>query len=85
MGAMLNEAVRAASEGAVRNPRDADIGAIFGLGFPPFRGGPLRYIDDLGPEHLLDRLERLASRRGDRFAPAELVVELARTGKRFYT
>ena len=84
MAAMLNEAVRAVSESVVRKPRDGDIGAIFGFGFPPFRGGPLRYIDDLGPEKLLTDLERLASRHGDRFAPAEHLVEMARTGQRFY-
>ncbi len=85
MATMLNEAARAVSEGVVRKPRDGDVGAIFGFGFPPFRGGPLRYIDDLGPEHLLDRLRGLASRYGDRFAPAELLVEMAQTGKRFYS
>ncbi len=85
MAAMLNEATRAVSDGVVRTHRDGDIGAIFGFGFPPFRGGPLRYIDDLGPEHLLDRLESLPSQHGDRFAPAELLVEMARTGKRFYS
>ncbi len=75
----------AVSEGVVRTQRDADIGAIFGFGFPPLRGGPLRYIDDLGPEHLLDKLESLASQHGDRFAPAELLIEMAHTGKRFYS
>src|SRR5207237_1247587 len=45
---MLNEAARAVAEGIVRTPRDGDIGAIFGFGFPPFRGGPLRHADDLG-------------------------------------
>ena len=84
MAAMLNEAVRAVSESVGRQPRDGDIGAIFGFGFPPFRGGPLRYIDDLGPEKLLTDLERFASRHGDRFAPAERLVEMARTGQRFY-
>ncbi|HEY0350508.1 MAG TPA: 3-hydroxyacyl-CoA dehydrogenase NAD-binding domain-containing protein, partial [Gemmatimonadales bacterium] len=47
--AMLNEAAMACSEGVVRSPRDADIGAIFGIGFPAFRGGPLRMIDEVGP------------------------------------
>ena len=46
--AMLNEAAMAVGEGVVRSPRDGDIGAIFGIGFPPFRGGPLRVIDTLG-------------------------------------
>ena len=41
--AMLNEAAHALGEGVVRSPRDGDLGAIFGIGFPPFRGGALRY------------------------------------------
>ena len=45
---MLNEAALAAAEGVVRSARDGDIGAIFGIGYPPFRGGPLRYMDTLG-------------------------------------
>ena len=68
--AMLNEAARALSAGVVRQPRDGDIGAIFGFGFPAFRGGPLRYIDDRGAASIVTDLERYASRLGDRFAPA---------------
>src|SRR5262249_46783761 len=44
---MLNEAALAYSEGVLRSPRDGDIGALYGIGFPPFRGGPLRLIDHL--------------------------------------
>ncbi len=82
---MLNEAARAFSEGVVREPRDGDIGAIFGFGFPPFRGGPLRYIDDRGAADIVEGLERYASRFGARFAPAELLVEMARTNRKFYS
>ena len=53
-----------------QQPRDGDIGAIFGFGFPAFRGGPLRYIDDRGAASIVTDLERYASRLGDRFAPA---------------
>jgi len=81
---MVNEAARALGEGVVRNPRDGDIGAIFGFGFPPFRGGPLRYADDLGAERIVTDLERLAERHGARFAPAELLREQARDGTKFY-
>ena len=82
--AMLNEAARALSTGVVRQPRDGDIGAIFGFGFPAFRGGPLRYIDDRGAASIVTDLERYASRLGDRFAPASPLVEMARTHRKLY-
>src|SRR5207253_6150683 len=66
---MLNEAARAVAEGIVRTPRDGDIGAIFGFGFPPFRGGPPRHADRLGAARRVRDLERLAERYGPRFAP----------------
>ena len=47
---MLNEAARALDEGVVRSPRDGDVGAIFGIGFPPFLGGPLRHLDEIGAD-----------------------------------
>ena len=82
--AMLNEAARAVAEGVVRTPRDGDIGAIYGFGFPPFRGGPLRYLDDLGPDRVFAELQRLAERLGPRFTPSEAIVDHARSLARFY-
>src|SRR6185295_310328 len=58
----LNEAVRCLEEGIVRSARDADVGAVFGLGFPPFRGGPFRYIEALGADTVVERLEELNGR-----------------------
>ena len=81
---MLNEAARAVGEGVVRTPRDGDIGAIFGFGFPPFRGGPLRHADDLGAARIAGELERLAERYGARFAPCEVLQEQARANRKFY-
>jgi len=81
---MLNEAARAVGEGVVRAPRDGDIAAIFGFGFPPFRGGPLRHADDLGAARLVGELERLAERHGGRFTPCDVLVEQARRGSKFY-
>ncbi len=82
--AMLNEAAMAAGEGVVRSPRDGDIGAIFGIGFPPFRGGPLRMIDDLGAAQVVSTLRALEAEFGPRFAPAASLVAMAEHGGRFY-
>jgi 3-hydroxyacyl-CoA dehydrogenase/enoyl-CoA hydratase/3-hydroxybutyryl-CoA epimerase len=83
--AMLNEAARAVGESVVRRPRDGDIGAIYGFGFPPFLGGPLRYLDDLGADRVFADLQRLADRLGARFAPCEVIVDQARGRTRFYS
>ncbi len=82
--AMLNEAALAMSEGVVRTPRDADIGAVFGIGYPPFRGGPLRTLDGMGAAEVVARLERLVGSCGPRFTPAPVLEEMARTGGRWY-
>jgi enoyl-CoA hydratase/carnithine racemase len=82
--ALVNEALRCLDEGVVRSARDGDLGAIFGLGFPPFRGGPFRMVDVLGAPEVLRRARSLEQRFGARFEPAPLLVEMARTGKRFY-
>jgi 3-hydroxyacyl-CoA dehydrogenase/enoyl-CoA hydratase/3-hydroxybutyryl-CoA epimerase len=82
--AMINEALRCLEDGILRSPRDGDIGAIFGIGFPPFRGGPFRYVDVVGPDELLRRTRSLEQRLGARFTPAPLLVEWARKGKRAY-
>ena len=81
---MLNEAVRTLEEGIIASARDGDIGAIFGIGFPPFLGGPFRYIDQLGAANLLAQLRNLESRFGSRFAPAPLLVTMAEQQQRFY-
>jgi 3-hydroxyacyl-CoA dehydrogenase/enoyl-CoA hydratase/3-hydroxybutyryl-CoA epimerase len=81
---MVNEALLCFGEGILRSPRDGDIGAIFGLGFPPFRGGPLRYVDTIGAAEVLRRVRGYEMRFGRRFTPAPVLVEMARRGQRFY-
>jgi 3-hydroxyacyl-CoA dehydrogenase/enoyl-CoA hydratase/3-hydroxybutyryl-CoA epimerase len=81
---MVNEAARCYGEGIVKTARDGDIGAIFGLGFPPFRGGPFRYIDAVSTEQIVRRLERYQKEHGERFTPAPILVEMAKRGQRFY-
>jgi 3-hydroxyacyl-CoA dehydrogenase/enoyl-CoA hydratase/3-hydroxybutyryl-CoA epimerase len=82
--AMLNEAVLALEDGVVRSARDGDVGAVFGIGFPAFRGGPLRYLDELGPADAVDVLQDLARKYGDRFVPAARLVAMARAGETFH-
>jgi len=66
---LLNEAVACLREGVVENDDFLDAGIIFGTGFAPFRGGPMRYIHDAGVSTLKERLEALAKRHGERFEP----------------
>jgi 3-hydroxyacyl-CoA dehydrogenase/enoyl-CoA hydratase/3-hydroxybutyryl-CoA epimerase len=82
--AMLNEAARCLEDGIIRSPRDGDVGAVFGIGFPPFRGGPFRYMDALGVVQVVRILEELDRRFTGRFTPADLLVDMARDGLRFY-
>jgi 3-hydroxyacyl-CoA dehydrogenase/enoyl-CoA hydratase/3-hydroxybutyryl-CoA epimerase len=81
---MLNEAARCVDEGIVRNARDGDIGAIFGIGFPPFLGGPLRYIDNIGAQSLVAQLSQWAQQYGERYTPCEALVAMAENGTRYY-
>ena len=81
---MLNEAARCLDEGVIRNARDGDIGAIFGIGFPPFLGGPFRYMDTLGIKHVVSRLHHYSTAVGDKFEPADVLEKMAESGKSFY-
>ncbi|ROU17669.1 fatty acid oxidation complex subunit alpha FadJ [Kluyvera ascorbata] len=81
---MLNEAARCMDEGIIRSARDGDIGAVFGIGFPPFLGGPLRYMDSLGAGEVVARLQRLATQYGSRFTPSEALLLRAERGGTFW-
>ncbi|WP_394129840.1 fatty acid oxidation complex subunit alpha FadJ [Shewanella maritima] len=81
---MLNEAVRCLEESIIASPRDGDIGAIFGIGFPPFLGGPFKYIDSLGAANLVSTLESYQKLYGERFEPAEYLKQMAEKGETFY-
>ena len=80
----VNEACRCFGEGILRSARDGDIGAVFGLGFPPFRGGPFRFVDQVGAKEILGRLRELEKQNGPRFSPAPVLEEIARTGQTFH-
>lgn len=81
---MLNEAVLCLEDGTIACPRDGDIAAIFGIGFPPFFGGPFRYMDKRGLSTMVANLHRLQKQHGDQYAPAGLLVEKADNNEAFY-
>jgi 3-hydroxyacyl-CoA dehydrogenase/enoyl-CoA hydratase/3-hydroxybutyryl-CoA epimerase len=80
----VNEACRCFGEGILRSARDGDIGAVFGLGFPPFRGGPFRFVDQVGAKEILGRLREMEKQLGPRFSPAPVLEEIARSGQTFH-
>lgn len=81
---MINEAAWCLEEGILKSPEDGDLGAILGLGFPPFLGGPFRYIDQTGVQKVVDQLNEFTEKFGPRFKPAQILVDYAKEGKRFY-
>jgi len=81
---MLLEATRVLEAGIVRDPRDVDLGLIFGLGFPPFKGGLLFWADTIGAKELLNRVEAVQKEAGDRIQPTEMLIDLAKSNGKFY-
>lgn len=81
---MINEAARCLEDGVVRQPGDIDVGMIFGTGFPPFRGGLLHYADSIGLDKIAHSLDQYAAQFGDRFKPADKIIEMAKAGSGFY-
>lgn len=77
---LLNEAARCLEEGILRSSRDGDIGAVFGLGYPPFRGGPFATIDRIGAAEVVARLDALTGTHGERYHPAQILRNSAASG-----
>jgi len=80
----LAETVHCLQDGVIGSAREGDLGAVFGCGFPPFFGGPFMYIDSVGADVIVDKMERLRQEHGERFAPPQLLVDHAKMGKRFH-
>ena len=81
---MLNEAARCLDEKIIRSARDGDIGAVFGIGFPPFFGGPFRYMDSLGIAKTVETMQALAKSHGEKFSPCDLLCQMAKDNQTFY-
>lgn len=82
---MINEAAMAMIEEKIcETPQQCDLAMIMGTGFPPFRGGLLRYADELGSEYIVQELEVYKSRYGERFTPSIALTNMAKSNRRFY-
>jgi 3-hydroxyacyl-CoA dehydrogenase/enoyl-CoA hydratase/3-hydroxybutyryl-CoA epimerase len=81
---LLNEAALCLEEQVIASTRDGDIGTVFGIGFPPFRGGPFRYMDTLGAGAILAKLKQYQQSFGERFTPAPSLEKMAQSNGRFY-
>ncbi len=80
----INEAALMIEEGICDRPQDMDLAMIYGTGFPPYRGGILRYADKWGLKNVYQKLIALEKQYGTRFKPARLIKEMAESGKKFY-
>jgi 3-hydroxyacyl-CoA dehydrogenase/enoyl-CoA hydratase/3-hydroxybutyryl-CoA epimerase len=81
----VNEALHCFGERILRSARDGDVGAVLGLGFPPFRGGPFRLVDALGPADVLRRMRSYEQSFGKRWTPAPALVEMASNSRLFFS
>jgi len=80
----VNEAIYSHQDGILATPLEGDIGAVFGLGFPPFSGGPFRYTDNMGAQTLVDHMRRFEQSYGPAFTPCQMLLDMAKSGNKFY-
>lgn len=82
---MINEAARCLEEGIIKNPGYLDMALIMGIGFPPYRGGLLKYADEIGIEQIVDQLESFAKRYNIRYQPCQRLIEMRDQKSKFYS
>jgi 3-hydroxyacyl-CoA dehydrogenase / enoyl-CoA hydratase / 3-hydroxybutyryl-CoA epimerase len=82
--AFVNEAAFCLQENILRSARDGDVGGVFGIGFPPVLGGPFHFADVEGLKKVVKTLRKLEEKFGDRFKPADLLVDMSEKGKTFF-
>ena len=80
----VNEAAFCLQDGIIRAPADGDIGAVFGIGFPPFLGGPFRMLDIQGTKQFVDKMLKFRDAKGPQFEPAQILKDYAASGKKFH-
>ena len=80
----VNEAAYCLQEGILKNPIEGDVGAVFGLGFPPMTGGPFRYADSMSANVIVGHMKRFEAQYGAAFTPCQLLEDMAKSGEKFY-
>ncbi len=82
--AFVNESSYCLQENILRNPRDGDVGGVMGIGFPPNLGGPFYFADKVGLDKVVKTLSKLEEKFGERFKPAQILIDMAEAGKKFF-
>jgi len=80
----VNESVYSLQDGILKTPLEGDIGAVFGLGFPPMHGGPFRYVDTKGAQNIVDIMKKFEGAYGSPFTPCQLLLDMAKSGDKFH-
>lgn len=80
----VNEAVMTLEEGVIQSPTDGDIAAVFGVGFPARFGGPFKFVDTIGADKVVERMQKYEKHYGVAFTPCKTLLEMAKSGKKFY-